>query len=326
MHKEEFTLHKSKFSRPEDLDRASVGKHLKAIGFVKNRVEAGYTDWMHPNGTSATVGADGRVEFHSRVPSGGWGTEFDRPGSWTPNPLTASEASELQRLARISNVFANQHLAGALPVQAAFSYGHSSGVMEAATALAPEDAQLREAAIANYKRVHDGLDEAGRVAFKLREKLPVGKIRTPNPLSVLVLGNDPERAQNGCAPVMRPRRSQNPAPPAGTLGLKEVLAHNEEFHGAPVGRWIHVQIPDGSDQVTRKAFSGLGLVDASVYSVPDRASNKHGEVWEHVHERKKPLEVYDPISHTTIKVLEPGTGPSDWWRDNVGPQGPWRRP
>jgi hypothetical protein len=258
--------------------------------------------------------------------SGDQAAAFRLRTQYAPNPLTASETSELQRLARISNVFANQHLAGALPVQAAFSYGHSSGVMEAATALAPEDAQLREAAIANYKRVHDGLDEAGRVAFKLREKLPVGKIRTPNPLSVLVLGNDPERAQNGCAPVMRPRRSQNPAPPAGTLGLKEVLAHNQEFHGAPVGRWIHVQIPDGSDKVTRRAYSGLGLVDASVYSVPDKASNKHGEVWEHVHERKKPLEVYDPISHTTLKVLEPGTGPSDWWRDNVGPQGPWRRP
>ena len=57
----------------------------------------------------------------------------------------------------------------------------------------------------------------------------------------------------------------------------------------------------------------------STYLVPWK-SNKRGQrsaptVWDHEHdEGHEPLEVYDPLTHTTQKLLDPGTTISDWWR------------
>lgn len=131
--------------------------------------------------------------------------------------------------------------------------------------------------------------------------------RAPNPLHVLVLGNSPESRARGRAPN----------PPAGTVGVEEVRAHVKMFHGAPVARWRLIEVDDGRPGITNKAYSALGLTEATVYSAPWNASNKAaGGVYEHVHEKRKPLEAFDPIGNVTTKFLEPGSGPSDWWRDD----------
>lgn len=151
--------------------------------------------------------------------------------------------------------------------------------------------------------------------------------RADNPLSVLVLGNSPggspqagPRAPLAANPQPgRARRAQNP--PAGTIGVEEVRRHCQMFHGAPVARWLRVRVDDGKPGVTNKAVTALGLTEATVYSAPWKKSNKHAAgVYEHLHEDKKPLEVYDPVAHVSVKLLEHGSGPSDWWRDDRDPQ------
>jgi len=174
--------------------------------------------------------------------------------------------------------------------------------------------------------------------------------RSPNPLSVLVLGNSPHAASRIHAPrrlgdaaqepgspglgsprasglAARPRAANHlpgsesgRAPPPGTPGVAEVRAHVLEFHGTPGARWVTHDLDDGKPGITHKAVAALGVTEATVYSAPWRASNKHeAGVYEHLHERKKPLEVYDPVAHATLKLLKGGSGPSDWWRDDRGP-------
>jgi hypothetical protein len=150
--------------------------------------------------------------------------------------------------------------------------------------------------------------------------------RIPNPLSVLVLNPvtgaspraavNPPRAARQLPGLLRAANGRALNPPPGTIGVSQARSKVQEFHGAPVARWVKVVVDDGRPGITRKAYAGLGVVPASVYAVPfAKKSNKHGEVWEHDHGKNAPLEAYDPLGHVTVKFLSDETRVADWWRE-----------
>lgn len=235
------------------------------------------------------------------------------------NPLTNREAAALLERESAARRRAGEHLRAGRFEIADWNFGDAHGLSSAVNATA-RSAGMRGRAFSRSERAWDG---AAAVARRERNPLSVLVLNAPAPVDVRG-GGSPHAGQIAAPNAPRGSRASNPPP--GTLGLAEVRAHCKTFHGAPVARWTYVDVDDGKPGVTNHAVTALGLTEATVYSAPWRASNKHkAGVYEHIHEGRKPIEVYDPIGHVTVKLLENGSGPSDWWRDDRDPRRQTRR-
>jgi hypothetical protein len=88
----------------------------------------------------------------------------------------------------------------------------------------------------------------------------------------------------------------------------------DRFHDADPSTKVAIyHLPDGkSDTTWANMHVALGIVPETRYSVPWQ-SNKAGALWKHPHpEGEEPLEVLDPLTDTTKKILR-GTVIDDWW-------------
>ena len=107
------------------------------------------------------------------------------------------------------------------------------------------------------------------------------------------------------------------------VGYDEANKFFEKFHEHAPESASLILIEDGKPETrVEPVHAALHYTIETNYQVPWK-SNKKGSLWKHLHEGKGVLEVYDPRTQTTRKILNaPGSRAyvSDWWRERGSKQ------